>query len=165
MKKLLKLIRNKKGQALIEFLLFVPFMFMLYLVILNYFSAINGSINQQKATRNYFYARLKGNSFAPYRFYYDALEGKIQQSGIMLLGYSDYLEGENPVAVCYQVKTIGSTSKPDKCVDKSYSDVNYSSFVRPKTVYGLCGVTINIGSQVMVYDFKTAGSAGSCTIR
>ncbi|MCY4523174.1 MAG: hypothetical protein OXB84_00400, partial [Halobacteriovoraceae bacterium] len=44
-----------KGQALIELLVFFPFLILLIIAMLKLASAINGSINQQKAVRSYFF--------------------------------------------------------------------------------------------------------------
>ena len=49
---------KQQGQALVEFIIFLPFMLMMYTVVITLGDAINGSINQQKATRAYFYYRL-----------------------------------------------------------------------------------------------------------
>ena len=56
---------HQKGQALIELIIFLPLMFMFYSMISGFANAINGSINQQKIARSYFYYRLQNNSTIP----------------------------------------------------------------------------------------------------
>jgi hypothetical protein len=48
---------NQEGQAVFELLIFLPFLLFLYTIYYTAGNAINGSINQQKAVRGYFYSR------------------------------------------------------------------------------------------------------------
>ena len=47
------MVANRKGQAIFEFIIFLPILLILYGVLVSVSSAINGSINQQKATRGF----------------------------------------------------------------------------------------------------------------
>jgi hypothetical protein len=53
---------DQRGQALIELIIFLPLIFTLYGLIGGFANAINGSINQQKITRSYFYFRAQNSS-------------------------------------------------------------------------------------------------------
>ena len=64
-KKLKKISLKEEGQAIFELLVFLPVFLFLFVVIYNIGNSINISINQQKATRRYFYYIQKGNSFLP----------------------------------------------------------------------------------------------------
>mgnify|MGYP001231508587 FL=1 len=44
--------QNEDGQSIIEFLLFLPFIIMMYSVVMSLGSAINASINQQKGKQD-----------------------------------------------------------------------------------------------------------------
>lgn len=53
---------DAKGQAIFEFILFMPFLFFVLALLISFGNSINNSINQQKFTRRYLYFNLKGNS-------------------------------------------------------------------------------------------------------
>ncbi len=57
------ILKNQKGQAIFELIIFLPFLIFLYTIYSTTGNAINGSINQQKAVRGYFYGLLRGNSY------------------------------------------------------------------------------------------------------
>ena len=94
------MVAKEKGQALIEFIIFLPFMLMMFMIVLTLGNAINGSINQQKAVRGYFYYRLQNNSQITRR--------NVPSIGTMMghymVGWADYIEGNAPVAPCYKLK-------------------------------------------------------------
>jgi hypothetical protein len=143
--------KNQSGQALIEFLIFLPFMVILYGIILTIADSINGSINQQKVTRSYFFYRLKNNSqiTKPYRVQDGSVFplSSFTLYGHYFLGWADYVDGGSvPVAPCYKVNLplFGSNAQ-DVCSDKYTQSVTQN--IRIGTVYGLCGVTFFKGSD------------------
>lgn len=134
---------NQKGQALIELIIFLPLMFMFYSMIAGFANAINGSINQQKVTRAYFYYRVQNNSTIPKP---DKAKtyGAWKNFGMFFIGWKDYFEtGEDeagrPVAPCYQLTVPLGPNGDDVCESK-YTNPS-SMFIRVQTVYGTCGAT------------------------
>ena len=97
-----KKILNDKGQAIFEFVLFLPFIIFLYTVLVNLTNSINGSINQQKATRGYFYRLLKQDSRAPNRIDIEFFMG----AGINVVG---------PVSVGWRRKSLGESQSFGTC--------------------------------------------------
>ena len=144
----MKLIEQQKGQALIELIVFLPLMFMVYSLIGGFASAINGSINQQKVTRAYFYYRIQHNSTTPAPDYPDQIYKNWRQFGMFFIGWKVKFIGEdNPAMPCYKISLPISANKQDKC-DESYSTQS-SQFIRVGTVYGICGATyLNEGGNV-----------------
>ena len=132
--------RNQNGQALIELIIFLPLMFMFYSMIGGFANAINGSINQQKITRAYFYYRVQNNSTLPkpdkektYRNW--------KTFGMYIIGWKDYFAagGESPVAPCYELKLPTGRGTSDKC-EEAYPQAT-TQLIRVQTVYGVCGAT------------------------
>jgi hypothetical protein len=136
---LIKLFKNKKGQGLIEFLLFLPFLLVLYQITLSMGNAINGSINQQKFTRSYHFARIKNNSTIPTP--QNAEQVPFNQYGLYFTGWAYSFDGGNnvPVAPCYEFKTMLKTENNESCSD-SYSK-DSTQLIRVQTAYGVCPAT------------------------
>ena len=136
-----KCLDNDNGQAIMEFLIFLPFILMMYSVVNSLGNAINASINQQKITRGYFYYRLSNNSMYP-RPRRDSIEpaDDWQVFGMQINGWMERLEnGATPVAPCFKFALPLGEGNEDGCDDK-YTGRS-SQFIRVKTVYGLCGAT------------------------
>jgi Flp pilus assembly protein TadG len=135
-------VKKQKGQALIEFIVFLPFMLMMYTVVISLGDAIYGSINQQKATRSYFYYRLSNNSqiSRPQRQGTDLVNAQWSMFGHFFVGWADYLLNSQPVAPCYRLNLPFAPSGSDTC-EASYTDTT-TQFIRVATVYGVCGATM-----------------------
>lgn len=139
------MIKNQKGQAIIELIIFLPLMFVLYSMISGFANAINGSINQQKFTRAYFYYRLQNNSTIP-KPTAENIEGNWSTFGMFFIGWRERFESNKPVAPCYQLTIPLSANDDDKCEDK-YTNPS-TMFIRVETVYGVCGGTYEkVGSD------------------
>ena len=160
---------NQKGQALIELIIFLPIMFMFYSMISGFANAINGSINQQKIARAYFYYRVQNNSTIP-----KPDDGNTHQSwtkfGMFFIGWKDYFESQKPVAPCYRISVPMAASDTDKCEEKYTT--NTSMYIRVQTVYGVCGATqMRIDNDVVQVpdsntgDFTSVYDKASCTIQ
>jgi hypothetical protein len=161
---------HQSGQALIELIIFLPLMFALYGMISGFANAINGSINQQKFTRSYFYFRIQNNSMIP------KPDIEVAQNwtkfGMNFVGWTDYFVGDNPVMPCYRVSVPLAASDGDVC-DKEYSDER-SQFIRVGTAYGVCGTTFAktpSGTSFFMMpdydgaDFRELIDVSSCTIQ
>ena len=55
-----------RGQALFEFIVFLPFLLFMLTIMFTVGNAINGSINQQKAVRRYFFTSTKATPPFPW---------------------------------------------------------------------------------------------------
>src|SRR5665648_323680 len=97
-----KKLNCQKGQALIELIVFLPLMITLYSVIGGFANAINGSINQQKVSRSYFYYRIQNNSTIP-----GIKSGDYQnwrKFGMFYIGWKERFENaDQPVMPCYKI--------------------------------------------------------------
>lgn len=153
-------LKSEKGQALFEFLLFLPFLLILYSMFVSLISGINGSINQQKITRGFFYNDIKNNSNIPKREDLARYEG-IQTIGMYAFGWLVGFSGKVPIAACYEIQTLFSPDNPDNCLDQDNTQVT-TQFVRPKTVYGICGQTYNIIEKQFFTRSQMAGNKESC---
>ncbi len=139
--------KNEQGQALIELIIFLPLMFVIYSLIGGFAGAINGSINQQKVTRSYFYYRAQNNSTIP-----KPGEGNTYVSwtrfGMFFIGWKERFDGSDvPVLPCYKMSVPLKPADADKCEEK-YTRTT-SQFIRVGTVYGVCGATYGkVGAEV-----------------
>jgi hypothetical protein len=131
--------KNQKGQALIELIIFLPFMFIIYGLITGFANAIFGSINQQKATRAYFYYRVQNNSTIPRR---PDSSVRWTKYGTYFVGWREKLVDDVPLHPCYKI-TIPLSSPDDDGCDSEYTggDRPSTQFMRVGTVYGFCGAT------------------------
>lgn len=150
---------NQKGQALIELIIFLPLMFMFYSMISGFANAINGSINQQKVTRGYFYYRMQNNSTIPKPSTYNPTW---QQFGMVFIGWKDYFQGGSgtnesgkPIAACYRLSVPVSASPNDPPCESEYT-LPETMLIRVQTVYGVCGGTYAAANGVVmpVPDFS-----------
>lgn len=159
---------SQKGQALIELIIFLPLMITIYSVIGGFASSINGSINQQKITRAYFYYRIQNNSTIPGpKTNRDFTQWK--QFGMFFIGWRDKLNGDSPVMPCYKISIPFKEAPEDNCEDQYTQDKTL--WVRVGTVYGVCGQTYyHQNSQVyfvpdmLGQDFKQTIDVNSCLI-
>ncbi|MBY0516136.1 MAG: pilus assembly protein [Bacteriovoracaceae bacterium] len=164
---------NQKGQALVEFIIFLPFMVMMYTVVVSLGDAIHGSINQQKATRAYFYFRMQNNSqiSKPQRDGGSLLNNSWNSFGHFFIGWANELQnGANPLAPCYRLNLPFAAAAGDSC-DQTYTDVT-TQFIRVETVYGACGATFRRSGAPNDFVELPSGSSiesaideGSCYIQ
>lgn len=160
-------VKKNNGQAIIEFLIFAPLFLILYTVTLNFFSAINGGINQQKIVRGYFYARIKGNSTLPQKSQLQAMQGKGSRNiGMVAIGWrvNTFADGEegSPEAPCYKITTLAEATAPDACEDETEPE-SPSKYIRLKTVYGLCSKSYEENDDGVMIARPSPGSAVYCT--
>lgn len=132
---------DKKGQAVFEFLIFLPFYMALYVITISISNSLNGSINQQKLTRGYFFARIKNNSMVP-NIDQINLRG-VTSIGLVSLGWRKETVGGDgngvPIAACYKIQALTKGSVNDRCDDKPNGKT--TQYIRIKTMFGLCGAT------------------------
>lgn len=165
----MKKIKGQKGQAIFEFIVFLPFFLILLAIIVTMGGAINGSINQLKSTRGYFYYLVKNNSNLPPREDLVPLEGRITATGMYSIGWRDQSIGGVPHGPCYKVLSfaMGPTRASENCVDKLNTAEQISSFIKVFSVYGVCSTSYAMGSSgKLEFNHLVNGSiSGDCTIR
>lgn len=115
----------------------------MYQITLSLGNAINGSINQQKITRGYLFARIKNNSNLPR--YQDISDTALQQYGLFFMGWAYKREGSEVVAPCYPFKTFIKANNNEKCEDKYTKETTQE--IRVQTVVGICPTTYVILDQ------------------
>ena len=153
---------NKKGQALFEFLIFLPFTFMMVTVFFTMGNSINASINQQKVVRGYYYYDLKNNTMAPT---VKVMQGWNSASGLTLfssyaLGWSERaINKVSPVAACYKANSLLMGNTSETCEEPTGSSES-TSFIRLYTVYGLCLTPFQMDGSVISYTDRNWGFCG-----
>ena len=160
-----KKLLSEKGQALVEFMLFLPFMLIMYTLVLSVSSSINGAINQQKVTRGFFYYRAMNNSVMPKPRRGENFYQKFRIFGMQVSGWKIKTIGDSPVLACYKFRVPMSAGVEDQNCDERYP-AGFTQFVRVGTVYGICAEThltddsnnirksIHSGSPLSVIDGK-----------
>ena len=139
-----KKILNQKGQALFEMILFLPFLMFLYTIFYTSGNAINGSINQQKSVRGYFYNLVKGNSYVTPLSDLKTLATKnIRRTGFNAIGWRDHDTGEtSSFAPCFKFSSLLKNGKTEECDSKERDDDRSSRYIRVFTFYGVCGPSV-----------------------
>ena len=138
-----KILKSEEGQAIFEFVIFLPFLIFIYTAFLNISSAINGSINQQKATRGYFYRLLMHDSKAPNRITLKTLgDAGINVIGSRSLGWRIKGSGQNGAGfgTCYKFQSFLGNDSDEECDEKRIGEID-SNFIKVFTFYGVCSNT------------------------
>ncbi len=130
--------------------------------------AINGSINQLKATRGYFYYLVKNNSNIPPREDLDPLNGVISATGMYSIGWRAQSNGGIPIGSCYKVLSFGmGGTGEEQCGDKLKTAEQISSFVKVFSVYGVCSASYAVGASggLEINHLVQSSLSGDCSIR
>lgn len=137
----LKNLKNEKGQAIFELLIFLPFLIFLYSIYYTAGNSISASINQQKAVRGYFYSLTKGNSYL--NTYPDLKvlgDEAIVSVGFSAIGYREReFNRKGSLAPCFKFSSLLKNNSTEECDSKDRPDENSSRFIRIFTFYGVCG--------------------------
>jgi hypothetical protein len=159
---------SNSGQAIFELIAFMPFFIVLLSVLLTIGSSINGSINQGKAARGYFFFLAKGNSYLPNPVDLEAMSG-VGRTGSYFIGWQDYKDGEAPIATCYKLNALISGNKGEKC-ETPISGSDITRYVRLYTVFGICTATFErregsgpFAQSINLANAINAGTSNSCT--
>lgn len=143
-----KHLKDQKGQAIFELILFLPFLLFLYMIYATAGDSISGSINQQKAVRGYFYGLVKGNSYLnTLQDLNQYASSNLRMVGFSTLGWREKEEvgkGTNAAfAPCFKFSSMLKSDSSEECDDKARSqdsDGNgVTHFIRVFTFYGVCG--------------------------
>ncbi len=153
--------QKEDGQALIEFILFLPFLIALLSLLVTISSSINGAINQQKAARAYFFHILKGNSTVPLPRFVQSMKGIGATSvGMFTIGWMDERQdGETPLGACYQVNSMLAGGNTDDCKDRYDHEGQKSRNIKVFTAFGVCGNLYGITDQGNAFHDTLKGSS------
>lgn len=164
--------KNESGQALIELIIFLPIMFTVYALISGFANAINGSINQQKITRAYFYFRTMNNSYVPKPDYINQpyFSESWRKFGMFMIGWRENMANQTePLMPCYKISFPIAAAQGDNC-ENSYGQPT-TQYIRVGTVYGVCGGTFATQASEVVHlpdmmgaTFNLVVDKGSCLI-
>ncbi len=139
-------VADEEGQAIFELLVFLPVFLFLFVVIYNIGNSINISINQQKATRRYFYYIQKGNSFLPSNSLLTQWKSKgFTYAGLTMMGFQNDQIADQPIAPCFKFPTFLSGATDEVCEDKM--EDQQSNFIKIMTAYGICGETFRLTDE------------------
>lgn len=136
-----KFLGNEDGQALFEFVVFLPLVLVLSGLLIVTGNSINASINQQKATRGYFYFYIQNNSRLPNKKDLENWHGSIGLNNIghFSLGWSEKLaSGSTPFTTCFKYNALFGDIKDDETCDEPDLEEAATSYIRPATAYGVC---------------------------
>ena len=138
-----KLFSNQEGQAIFELILFLPLLMFLYTIFYTTGNSINGSINQQKATRGYFYSLVKQNSYVSRVIDLNTLKDNgIKTIGFQAIGWRDHDQGNTKsFAPCFKFSSLLKNGATEECDSNERDEERSSRFVRVFTFYGVCGPT------------------------
>lgn len=132
---------KQSGQAILEFITFLPLILIIYVLILTIGNSINGSINQQKITRSYFYNIILNDSFLPNKNLLREINADgVKNIGMYAVGWCERRVQRAPEAPCYQMLKIKDKGDNEKC-NPGERTRPYTQFIRVKTVYGVCATT------------------------
>jgi hypothetical protein len=163
-----KFLKNQKGQALFEMILFLPFLMFLYTIYYTAGNSLSGSINQQKAVRGYFYNLVKGNSYVVAKSDLEELRNSgVGKVGFKSIGWNDHLIGQKSFAPCFKFSSLLKNSSTEECDGSERDGEGTSRFIRLFTFYGVCGPYYTQDpSDISYYDIdpRAQASAGSCTL-
>ncbi len=159
-------ILNSQGQAIFEFIVFVPFYLYLLTVLMSFGNSINASINQNKVIRGFFYRDIAGYSYPPIKRDLELLSNNgLDVVGMALIGYRDRSEGENAISACVGVQRyIGSDGADETCEEPPDGETS-TRFIRIFTGYGVCGESWSGGSSGFYGRSHGQVSSGSCIVQ
>ena len=133
-------LNNEKGQAIFEFVVFLPLLLVLMTVMLTTGNAINASINQQKATRGYFFNIIQNNSRIPIKVDLDNLAANaVNRVSAFSIGWrTKEVGGAASLAACTKYNTLFGSINADETCDEPVLDDNKSQYIRIFTFFGVC---------------------------
>jgi hypothetical protein len=136
-------LQNESGQAIFEFVVFLPLLLILMTVMLTTGNAINASINQQKATRGYFFNIIQNNSRIPIKADLDNLAGNgVNRVSAFSIGWrTKEVDGGSSLAACTKYNTLFGSINADETCDEPVLEDNKSQFIRIFTFFGVCTET------------------------
>ena len=138
----MKNINNEKGQAIFEFIIFLPFLVFMFTIFYTAGNSINGSIDQQKATRGYYYTLVKNNTYLLTETDLAKLaEHSVRRVGFFSIGWREKGDDTKQYGNCFKFMSLLRGTATEECDSSERVDDRASVFVRVFTTYGVCGGT------------------------
>jgi hypothetical protein len=163
-----KKILNQKGQAIFEFIIFIPFLAFLYMMFYTVGNSINGSINQQKAVRGYYYNLIKGNS---YLLTLNDLEQFKAQSvtsvGFMAIAFKEHGQGNTETfAPCFRFTSMFKGGNTESCDGSDRQAIDSTMYIRLFNAYGVCGPLYVLDKESGKFDVdQRIQMSESCSLK
>lgn len=135
-------LKNQRGQAIFELIIFLPFLIFLYSIYYTVGNSISASINQQKSVRGYFYSLVKGNSYLnTLADLQDFAQRATRTVGFSAVGWREKGTegGQKAMAPCFKFSSLLKNSSTEECEGKEREEPGSSRFIRIFTFYGVCG--------------------------
>lgn len=156
--------KNQKGQAIFEFIIFIPLLVFLYTIFYTAGNSLNGAINQQKAIRGYYYNLLKNNSYIISQNDLIQLKNRgMNKIGFFALGYKEHGQSESEqFASCFQFSSMLRGTSNEKCDDSSRTDEGSSTFIRIFLAYGVCSANYEIDNTGGFHTDQAHQTAYGC---
>ncbi|MBY0415773.1 MAG: hypothetical protein K2Q18_16485 [Bdellovibrionales bacterium] len=152
-------LRNDKGQALFELIIFLPFLIFLYMLYGTVGNSISASINQQKAVRGYFYSLVRGNSYVnSLNDLNEYTASNLRSVGFMSLGWREKSDGSGKIAFapCFAFSSLMKNGSTEECDDADRDEDSdgskISRYIRVFTFYGVCGPVYSEEKEVLSGD-------------
>ena len=99
-----KKFQHQRGQAIFEFIIFLPFFILFFAVMVSVIGGINASINQQKTLRGYFFHTIRNNSTLPFNQDMNSyLSSGLSRIGAYSFGFSKERRGAQQLGPCFKV--------------------------------------------------------------
>lgn len=170
-----KNLKDHKGQAIFELIVFLPLFLYMTKVMFDYGDAINHSINQNKAVRGYYFYTISNDSNAPnFEFSKDFYTRGGMVGANAVIGQDSYAwsvestaGGRRPKGSCVQVPSfLGNDLASDECLAPAVED-GKTRFIRAYSSFGICtGSWTNIDSPTSgaLYTLRwTSAASVPCT--
>ena len=157
-----KKIKSDKGQAIFEFIIFLPFFILFFAVMVSVIGGINASINQQKTLRGYFFYTIRNNSTLPFNQDMDSYLSKgVLRVGAYSFGFSKEQRGDNQLGPCFKVPAL--RPRDDTC-EKGIEDT-VSGLIKVFSAYGVCSASyIFSENNVYVDNLSGVSISSSCSL-
>ncbi|MBG09380.1 MAG: hypothetical protein CME68_11515 [Halobacteriovoraceae bacterium] len=157
-----KKIKSESGQAIFEFIIFLPFFILFFAVMVSVVGGINASINQQKTLRGYFFYSIRNNSTLPFNQDMDSYLSKgIRSVGAYSFGFSKEQRGESQLGPCFRVPSL--RPRDDTC-DNGIEDT-VSGLIKVFSAYGVCSASyIFSENNVFVDNLSGVSISSSCSL-
>ncbi len=153
---------NESGQALFEFIMFLPFVLIILHALFTIANSINAGINQQKSLRGYYFQLLKSDSMGLASEDIDTLHGAgVRFVGFNAIGWKEkFINGDQPASPCFGMTKLIGQNQGQTC-DEIVTQGEPSAYIKLFNVFGICTKTYLPNNDS--FDLNEA-STGVCTL-
>ena len=163
--------QSEKGQAIFEFIIFLPFFLTMLFIMIAVSGSINASINQNKSTRGYFYASVRGNSMVPTTQDLQGFKASgLTSVGMYSFGWREKGSKSLSYAPCFKLPVFIGSGKVDEACDNAIPSGHDGSsrFIKVLTAYGVCSAPFTLNDQSGEFEWANLAGASvsaTCTMR